>query len=88
MGALTPAEIARSLLVFALAGVCEIGGGYLFWLWLREGRGSGWAAIGAIVLSLYGILPALQPATFDGPTRPTAASLSPSRCCGVGAWMG
>jgi small multidrug resistance family-3 protein len=23
--------------LLALAGLCEIGGGYLFWLWLREG---------------------------------------------------
>jgi len=27
-------EIARSLFFFILAGLCEIGGGYLMWLWL------------------------------------------------------
>jgi small multidrug resistance family-3 protein len=27
-----------SLSLFALAGLCEIGGGYLVWLWLREGK--------------------------------------------------
>ncbi|EKF84729.1 hypothetical protein A994_11986 [Methanobacterium formicicum DSM 3637] len=31
--------IFKSLLFFILAGLCEIGGGYLIWLWLREGRG-------------------------------------------------
>jgi drug/metabolite transporter superfamily protein YnfA len=30
--------IIRSVVLFALAGLAEIGGGYLIWLWLREGR--------------------------------------------------
>ena len=25
-----------SIIYFLLAGLCEIGGGYLVWLWLRE----------------------------------------------------
>ena len=33
----TTPSIARSLLLFVLAGIMEIGGGYLIWLWLREG---------------------------------------------------
>jgi small multidrug resistance family-3 protein len=57
-------DIARSLLLFVLAGLCEIGGGYLFWLWLREGRSSGLALAGSIVLILYGIIPTFQPAHF------------------------
>ena len=56
--------IARSLFYFVLAGVCEIGGGYLVWLWLREGRTAWVALVGAIVLVLYGIIPTLQPASF------------------------
>ena len=28
-----------SILLFFLAGICEIGGGYLVWLWLREDFG-------------------------------------------------
>ncbi|MEO6458481.1 MAG: hypothetical protein ABIO92_09475, partial [Chloroflexia bacterium] len=31
-------EFARSVLLFALAGLAEIAGGYLMWLWLRESR--------------------------------------------------
>jgi len=31
-------EVARSLFLFFLAGLCGIGGGYLMWLWLREGK--------------------------------------------------
>lgn len=56
-------EIARSLLYFLLAGVCEIGGGYLMWQWLREGRSIWIALLGAIMLVLYGVIPTLQPAT-------------------------
>ena len=56
--------IAKSMFYFILAGFCEIGGGYLVWLWLRGGRSIGLAAIGAVVLVLYGIIPTLQPANF------------------------
>lgn len=34
------AEILKSLGYFILAGLCEIGGGYLIWLWLKEGNPS------------------------------------------------
>ncbi len=57
-------EIARSLFYFTLAGLFEIGGGYLVWLWLREGKSAWLALLGAIVLVLYGIIPTLQPAHF------------------------
>jgi small multidrug resistance family-3 protein len=56
--------IVKSLSLFVLAGLCEIGGGYLVWLWLREGRSICVAVAGAIVLILYGIIPTLQPANF------------------------
>lgn len=57
--------LARSIILFGLAGLAEIGGGYLMWLWLREGRPLWVGAIGGLVLVLYGILPTLQPATLD-----------------------
>lgn len=47
-----------------LAGLCEIGGGYLVWLWLREDRGVGFALLGWLLLMLYGVVPTLQPAGF------------------------
>lgn len=56
--------IAKSLFYFFLAGLCEIGGGYLVWLWLREGKSIWFAFFGAMVLILYGIIPTLQPAHF------------------------
>ena len=56
--------IAKSMLLFVAAGVCEIGGGYLVWLWLREGRSAWYALAGALILVLYGVIPTLQPANF------------------------
>jgi small multidrug resistance family-3 protein len=56
--------IAWSLAVFVLAGLCEIGGGYLVWLWLKEGRSAWLGAMGAALLFLYGVLPTLQEAGF------------------------
>jgi len=56
--------ITKSVFYFLLAGLCEIGGGYLVWLWLREGKSIMLAALGGIVLVLYGVIPTLQPANF------------------------
>ena len=57
-------EIAKSLFFFALAGCCEIGGGYLVWLWLREEKSIWLGLSGAIVLIIYGVIPTFQPANF------------------------
>src|SRR5687768_4874590 len=56
--------ILKSLLYFILAGLFEIGGGYLVWLWLREGKSIWYALAGAGLLVLYGVVPTLQPAGF------------------------
>ena len=56
--------IAKSIFLFVAAGLCEIGGGYLVWLWLREDKSVWYALAGASVLILYGIIPTLQPAHF------------------------
>ena len=53
--------ILRSILFFIPAGIFEIGGGYLIWLWLREGRSFWYGLAGALVLIAYGIIPTLQP---------------------------
>jgi small multidrug resistance family-3 protein len=57
-------EIAKSLFYFIIAGLCEIGGGYLVWLWLREGKSLWVALLGALVLIIYGVVPTFQPAHF------------------------
>jgi small multidrug resistance family-3 protein len=56
--------IAKSLFYFVLAGLCEIGGGYLVWLWLRKNKSLWFAVVGAMVLIIYGIIPTFQPAHF------------------------
>ncbi len=45
-----------SIFIFLLAGFCEIGGGYLIWLWLREGQSSWLGLIGGAILIMYGIV--------------------------------
>ncbi len=54
----------KSFFYFVLAGLCEIGGGYLVWLWLRNGKSLWHGIIGAVILIIYGIVPTLQPAHF------------------------
>ena len=56
--------IAKSILLFIAAGLCEIGGGYLIWIWLREAKSSWFALAGAVTLIIYGIVPTFQPAHF------------------------
>lgn len=53
--------IIKSILYFILAGLFEIGGGYLMWLWLRDNKGFFFGLLGAFVLILYGVIPTLQP---------------------------
>lgn len=56
--------LAKSVSLFLLAGLCEVGGGWLMWKWLRDGRPGWWGLIGAVVLMTYGIVPTFQPAHF------------------------
>lgn len=56
--------IVKSISYFILAGLCEIGGGYLIWLWLRDGKPIVYGLAGAAILVLYGLIPTLQPANF------------------------
>jgi len=52
--------------LFVLAGLCEIGGGYLVWGWMREHKPLAWALLGAGVLAAYGVVAALQPISEFG----------------------
>lgn len=56
--------IFQSVFLFIAAGICEIGGGYLVWLWLRNRKGFILGIIGGLVLFLYGVVPTFQPAHF------------------------
>ena len=58
-------EIIKSIYYFVLAGIFEIGGGYLIWIWLRDGKSFWYGIIGSIILILYGIIPTLQPSNAN-----------------------
>lgn len=51
----------KSVVLFALAALAEIGGTWLIWQGLREHRGLLWLAGGVVVLGFYGFVAALQP---------------------------
>jgi len=63
-GVMNTSALARSVALFVVAGLMEIGGGYLVWLWLREHRGFILGSLGGLLLFLYGVVPTLQPAHF------------------------
>lgn len=50
----------KSLLLFIAAGLAEIGGGYLVWLWIKDAKPWWFGAAGSLLLILYGIIPTLQ----------------------------
>ena len=52
--------------LFLLAGLAEIGGGWLVWQAMREGKPWWWALIGSCVLVAYGFIPTLQPLSDFG----------------------
>lgn len=58
-------DTLRALGLFIVAGIAEIGGGYLMWRWLRAGAPLIVGLVGAGVLVTYGVIPTLQrPANF------------------------
>mgnify|MGYP000847692409 FL=1 len=57
-------DVVRSLSLFLLAGLCEIGGGYLIWVSLRDGKPAWLGVAGGVALALYGVVAAFQPANF------------------------
>lgn len=56
--------IVKTLLIFLLAGICEIGGGYLVWLWLKEDKPWWYGLLGGLILAFYGVVATWQPAGF------------------------
>jgi len=59
-------EVVRAVGLFALAGLAEIGGGWLVWQWLREDRPWPLGLVGALVLVGYGVIPTLQDSPHFG----------------------
>lgn len=54
------AEVARALTIFALAGLLEIGGGWLVWQWMRNDATVVFVVVGTAVVAGYGFVPPLQ----------------------------
>ena len=57
-------NIVQSTLVFLLAALCEIGGGYLIWLWLKQDKPWWYGLIGGFILAFYGVVATLQTENF------------------------
>jgi small multidrug resistance family-3 protein len=52
---------ARSIALFVLAAIAEIGGAYLVWIGIKEHKGLLFVAAGVVALGIYGVVAALQP---------------------------
>ncbi len=67
--------IARSVVLFLVAALAEIGGAWLVWQGVREQRGMARIGAGVLALGVYGFVATLQPdANFAGSSPLTAAS--------------
>ena len=53
-------SVARSLLLFVLAALAEIGGAWLIWQGVREHRGIAFIGAGIAALGIYGFVATLQ----------------------------
>lgn len=53
--------LVKSILLFGVAALLEIGGAWMVWQGIREHRGWLWVGGGAVALGLYGIVATLQP---------------------------
>ena len=62
----TAVTLAQVLGLFLVAGLAEIGGGWLVWQAMRESKPWWWAAVGSLVLVVYGFIPTLQPLSDFG----------------------
>jgi small multidrug resistance family-3 protein len=57
-------NIIKSQSIFILAGLCEIVGGYMIWLWLKEDKPIWYGLLGGIILTLCGVVATLQTQNF------------------------
>mmetsp|Transcript_131718 Transcript_131718/g.340846 ORF Transcript_131718/g.340846 Transcript_131718/m.340846 type:complete len:161 (-) Transcript_131718:327-809(-) len=57
----TPQAVALATAVFIAAGLFEIGGGWLVWQTVRDGKQWWMAALGGLVLAAYGFVACLNP---------------------------
>lgn len=53
-------SVLRSILLFVLAAVAEIGGAWMVWQGVREHRGTAWIGAGIAALAAYGFVATFQ----------------------------
>jgi small multidrug resistance family-3 protein len=58
--------VLKSIGLFVLADIAEIGGAYLVWQGVREKRGLAYVGAGVIALGLYGFFATFQPSPHFG----------------------
>lgn len=59
-------EVVRSVGLFVVAALAEIGGAWMVWQGVREHRGLLWAGAGVVALGLYGFVATFQPDAHFG----------------------
>lgn len=59
-------DVTRSLMLFVVAALAEIGGAWLVWQGVREHRGLVWVGGGILALAAYGFVATLQPEAHFG----------------------
>jgi small multidrug resistance family-3 protein len=52
--------VVRVIVLFVLAAAAEIGGSWLIWQAVREGKSWWWAGLGVMALGAYGFIATLQ----------------------------
>jgi small multidrug resistance family-3 protein len=58
--------VLKSIALFVLAAIAEIGGAWLVWQGVREKRGLVFVGAGVIALGLYGFIATFQPSPHFG----------------------
>jgi small multidrug resistance family-3 protein len=53
-------SVVKTLFLFVIAAVAEIGGAWLIWQGVREHRGLVWVGFGVAALGVYGFVATLQ----------------------------
>jgi small multidrug resistance family-3 protein len=59
-------DIVRSIVLFLVAAVAEIGGAWMVWQGVREHRGLLWVGAGIAALGIYGFVATFQPDAHFG----------------------
>jgi small multidrug resistance family-3 protein len=59
-------DVVRSIVLFLVAALAEIGGAWLVWQGVREQRGLLWIGAGVVALGIYGFVATFQPDAHFG----------------------